>query len=126
MLISNQPELYLNNSKKETLKNQKFNKKCFLEEFRNTDWDNYLKAYKKDTDLSFELFLRKIKFLYNKSSPFSTPKQKIKKDTSKPLVTSGILKCINVKNKLYKQFCRSANSTHRIFFIKNVKVTEIK
>ena len=113
MLISNQPELYLNNSKKETLKNQKLNKKCFLEEFRNIGWDNYLKAYKKDTDLFFELFLRKVKFLYDKSSPFSTPKQKIKKGTSKPWMTSGILKCINVKNKLYKQFCRSANSIHR-------------
>ena len=63
LLISNQPELSLNNSKKETLKIRKFNKKCFLEEFRNIDWDHYLRIYKKDTDLSFELFLRKIKFL---------------------------------------------------------------
>ena len=44
LLISNQPELSLSNSKKETLKVQKFNKKCFLEEFRNIDWDNYLKT----------------------------------------------------------------------------------
>ena len=46
LLISNQPELSLNNSnsKKETLKIRKFNKKCILEEFRNTDWDNYLKT----------------------------------------------------------------------------------
>ena len=44
-LISNQTEVYQNNSKKETLKIQKFNKKCFLEEFRNIDWDNYLKIY---------------------------------------------------------------------------------
>ena len=59
LLISNQPELSLNNSnsKKEALKIRKFNKKCILEEFRNIDWDNYLKTYKKDTDLSFELFL---------------------------------------------------------------------
>ena len=57
LLINNQPELSLKNSKKETLKIRKFNKRCFLEEFRNIDWDNYLKTYKKDTDLSFELFL---------------------------------------------------------------------
>ena len=44
LLISNQPELSLSNSKKETLKVRKFNKKCFLEEFRNIDWDNYLKT----------------------------------------------------------------------------------
>ena len=111
LLISNQPELSLNDSKKETLKIRKFNKKCFLEESRNIDWDNYLKTYKKDTDLSFELSLRKIKFIYNKNSPFSTPKRKIKRDTSKPWMTSGIFKSINVKNKLYKQFCQATNST---------------
>ena len=111
LLVINQPELSLNNSKKETLKIRKFNKKCFLEESRNIDWDNYLKTYKKDTDLSFELSLRKIKFIYNKNSPFSTPKRKIKRDTSKPWMTSGIFKSINVKNKLYKQFCQATNST---------------
>ena len=109
LLISNQPEFSLNNNKKV----RKFNKKCFLEEFRNIDRDNYLKTYKKDADLSFELFLRKIKFLYNKNSPFSTPKRKIKKDTSKPWLTAGNLKSINVKNKLYKQFCQATNSTRR-------------
>ena len=107
LLISNQTEVSQNNSKKETPKIRKFNKKCFLEEFRNIDWNNYLKIYKKDTDLPFELFLQKIKFLYNKNSPLSTPKQKIKRDTSKPWMMSGILKSINVKNKLYKQFLPS-------------------
>ena len=68
--------------------------------------------YKKDTDL-YELFLRKIKFLYNKNSPYSTPKQKIKRDPSKPWMTSGILKSINVKNKLYKQFFQATNSTRK-------------
>ena len=48
LLISNQTEVSQNNSKKETLKIRKFNKKCFLEEFRNIDWNNYLKIYKKD------------------------------------------------------------------------------
>ena len=62
LLICNQTELSLNNNKKETLKIRKFNKKYFLEEFRNIGWDNYLKTYKKDTDLSLELFLRKTNF----------------------------------------------------------------
>ena len=112
LLISNQPELSLNNNKKWTLKIRKFNKKCFLEEFRNIDRDNYLKTYKKDADLSFELFFQKIKFLYSKCSPFSTPKRKIKNDTSKPWLTTGILKPINVKNKKNLK--------------KNLKTTEIK
>ena len=96
-----------------------------MEEFRNIDWDNNLKTYKKDTDLSFELFLRKIKFLYNKNSPFSTPKQKIKRDTSKPWMTSGILKSINVKNQLYN-FAKLSTPPIGLFFIKNLKTTEIK
>ena len=84
-----------------------------MEKFRNIDRDNYLKTYKKDADLSFELFLRKIKFLYNKNSPFSTPKRKIRKGTSKPwLMMTGIVKS-NVKNKLYKEFCQATNSTRR-------------
>ena len=36
-----------NNSTKETPKIRKFHKKCFLEEFRKTDWENYLKIYKR-------------------------------------------------------------------------------
>ena len=111
LLISNQTEVSQNNSKKETPKIQRFHKKCFLEELRNIDWDNYLKIYKKDAVLSFELFLLKIRFLYNKNPPFSSPKRKIKKDTSKPWMTFGILKSINVKNKLYKQFYQATNCT---------------
>ena len=84
-----------------------------MEEFRNIDRDNYLKTYKKDADLSFELFFQKIKFLYSKYSPFSTPKRKIKSDTSKPWLTTGILKPISVKNKLYKKFYQATNSTRR-------------
>ena len=59
LLISNQTEVSRNNSKKEALKTRKFNKKCFLEEFRKIDWENYLKIYKKDTDLSLSYFFKK-------------------------------------------------------------------
>ena len=122
LLISNQTEVSQNNSKQETLKIRKFSKKCFLEKFRKIDWDNYLKIYKKDTDLSFELFLRKIKFLYNKNSLLSTfSKRKIKRGTSKPWTTSGILKSINVKNKLYKQFSQATNSTRKNTFHQKFK-----
>ena len=101
LLISNQTEVSLNNSEKEIPKIQKFNKKCFLEEFRSIDWDKCLKLYKIYIVLSFKLLLRKTKFLYNKMFPFSTPKRKIKRHTSKQSwMTSGIPKFINVKSKL--------------------------
>ena len=110
MLISNQTEISLNNSKKETPKIRKFNKKYFLEEFRNINQDNCLQIYKEETDLLFELFVWKIKFPHNKNSPFSTTKWRIKRNTSKRWMMSSILKSINVM--LYKQFCQASNSTH--------------
>ena len=50
-----------------------------LADLSEINWHNYLKIYKNDTDLSFELFLRKINLLYNKHSPLVTSKRKIKK-----------------------------------------------
>ena len=52
-------------------------------------------------DLSFELFLRKINFLYDKHCPLITSKRKNKQDPSKPWVTPGIIKSIRIKNNLY-------------------------
>ena len=49
LLISNQTEISLNNSKKETPKIRKFNKKYFLEEFRNINQDNCLQIYEEET-----------------------------------------------------------------------------
>ena len=51
------------NREKEFPKIRKFNKDSFLADLNKIDWDNYLKIYKSNTDLSFELFLRKINFL---------------------------------------------------------------
>ena len=59
LLICNQTELSLNNNKKETLKIQKFNKKYFLKEFRNIDWDNYLKHIKKIQTYLLSYFFEK-------------------------------------------------------------------
>ena len=85
-----------------------------MADLRKINWDNYLKIYKNDPDLSFELFLRKINFLYNKHSPLVTSKRKIKRNPSKPWLTSGIIKSITVKSKLYKQFCQATNPVQRV------------
>ena len=78
------------------------------------DWNNYLKIYKNDTDLSFELFLGKISFLYNKHSPLIISKRKNKQDPSKPWLTSGIIESIRIKNNLHKQFCQATNPAQRV------------
>lgn len=79
--------------------------------------------YKNVTDLSFELFLWKVKFLYNKISPLSTLKQEMKKDNSKPWIASAILKAIHVKNKLHQQFFQAIISTHKDSSHENFKTS---
>ena len=114
MIIRDQTTNFDNNRKKEVPKIRKFDKENFLEDLTQTDWNNYLKIYNNDTDLSFELFLRKINFLYNKHSPLITSKRKNKQDPSKPWLTPGIIKSIRIKNNLYKQFCQATNPAQRV------------
>ena len=63
LIIRDQTTNFYNNRKKEVSKIRKFNKESFSADLTQIDWNNYLKLYKNDTDLSFELFLRKINFL---------------------------------------------------------------
>ena len=100
--------------RKKSGKFENFNKGNFLADPTQIDWYNCLKKYKNDTDLSYELFLRKIKFLYNKYSPLKTSKRKNKLDPSKSLLTPGLIKSIRIKNNLCKQFCQATNPAQRI------------
>ena len=63
--------------------------------------------------MSFELFLRKINFLYNEHSPFTTSKSKNKQDPSKPWLAPGITKSTRIENNLHKQFCQATNPAQR-------------
>ena len=103
-----------NNRKKEVPKIRKFDKENFLADLKQIDWNNYLKIYKNDTDLSSELFLRKINFLYNKHRRLITSKRKNKQDPLKPWLTPIIIKSIRTKNNLHKQFCQATNSAQRL------------
>ena len=63
--------------------------------------------------MSFELFLRKVNFLYNKHFPLITSKRKNKQDPSKTWLTPGIIKSIRIKNNLFKQFCQATNAAQK-------------
>ena len=91
LIIRDQTTNFDNNRKKEIPTIQRFDKESCLADLAQIDWNNYLKIYKNDTDLSFELFLRKIDFLYNKYLPLVTFKRKSKQDPSKPWLTPGII-----------------------------------
>ena len=126
LIIRDQRTSFENIRKKEVPKIWKFDKENFIADLTQIDWNNYLKIYNSDTDLSFELFLRKIIFLHNKHSPLITFKRKSKQDLSKTCLTPGLIKSIRIKNNLYKQFCQATNRAQRVIFIKNLKITEIK
>ena len=126
LIIKEQTTNFEGNRKKGFPDIRKFNKDSFLADLSEINWDNYLKIYKNDTDLFFELLLRKINLLYNKHSPLVTSKRKIKKKPSKPWLTSGIIKSITVKNKLYKQFCQAPIQYKELIFIKRLKPAETK
>ena len=77
-----------NSRKKEVPKIRKFDKENFLTDLAQVDRNNYLKIYKNDTDLTFEMFLRKMNFLYNKHFPLITSKKKKKTGSLKTLANT--------------------------------------
>ena len=68
------------------------------------------------------MFLRKINFLYDKHFPLVTSKTKIRKNPSKPWLTSGIVESIIVKYKLYKQFYQATNLAQEVDFHQKVRI----
>ena len=59
-MIRDQTTNFDNSRKKEVPKIQKFGEENLLADITQVDWNNYLKIYKNDAELSFELLLRKI------------------------------------------------------------------
>ena len=65
-----------------------------------------------DVDLSSELFLKKVEKLINFWAPPQKVSNKQKKLLNKPWLTSGILKSIEIKNRLHKRMCRAKYPLH--------------
>ena len=59
--------------------------------------------------LSFELFFQKLDQLFSKHFSKRKITKKQQESLPKPLLTKGLLKFIKVKNKTYKQFCKSTD-----------------
>ena len=73
------------------------------------NWSNYLRTNQNDPHQSFELFFQKLDQLFDKHCPKKKITKKQQKSLPKPWLTKGILKSIKVKNKTYKQFCKSTD-----------------
>ena len=76
-------------------------------------WVSELHLSRNDVNLSSELFLRKVEKLINFWAPLQKVSNKQKKLLNKPWLTSGILKSIEMKNRLHKRMCRAKDPLHK-------------
>lgn len=67
---------------------------------QNKSWDSVFNA--SDPNCVYDLLISEISDSINKTIPEKTIKQNTK--YAKPWITKGILKSINTKNKLYKNY----------------------
>ena len=82
-------------------------KKKFEEELKVIDWNTILAIDQNDINLSLENFMNIIECLLNKYAPLKKMTKKQLKNLKKPWLTSGILKSVKNKNKIFNKFCKA-------------------
>ena len=86
----------------------KFDANNFLLEYANISWETEFEN--QDTNQKMEKFINK---LIDRNTPFKKITKR-QNDTIKPWITSGILKSIQTKQKLYKKFITCNNRTKKL------------
>ena len=81
------------------------NKNLINTHLEGIDWTKEQQVNRDNTDLSSELFLKKIEQLINFWTPLQRVSNKKKKLQNKPWVTKGLLKSIETKNRFYRKMC---------------------
>ena len=71
------------------------------------DWNTILAIDQNDINLSLENFMNIIECLLNKYAPLKKMTKKQLKNLKKPWLTSGILKSVKNKNKIFNKFCKA-------------------
>ena len=66
-----------------------------------------------DTNASYDYFVEKITLLYNTCFPVIDDKLKQNK-CRKPWISTGILRSISKKNRLYKMYLRKLSESYRL------------
>ena len=90
-----------------------FDSKAFEKDVENIDWNRTLQIPSGNPNLSFQLFLSKIDNLLDKHCPLKKPSKRKLRTKSKPWITPALSNSIKIKNKLYKQFCKTTNPESR-------------
>ena len=80
-------------------------KKCL----DNVKWEEVLDNV--DANQDYDTFINKFEELCNECIPLKKCKSKRKTDPKYPWITKGLLKSINHKNRLYKDYIRCPNDT---------------
>ena len=105
------------------------NKNIISSLLENVDRVSELSLSRNDVSLSSELFLGKVEKLINFWAPLQKVSNKQKKLLNKPWLTSGILKSIEIKNRLHKRMCRAKDPLHKeelAIKVKNYRNTILK
>ena len=99
------------------IKNNHKNKKIKIRDMKNFDHDKYLSDFEKldnfnclefeDIDEVFNAYQNKFIEIINNNAPYIILSKKASKQRQKPWVTSGILKSIKYKIKLFGKFIKS-------------------
>ena len=79
----------------------------FNENVSNTNWSSFLDE---DRNVAYNNFVDKYSRVYNACFPLKVIKGKLPNRFSSPWLSPGLLKSINKKNRLYKEFIRSPTS----------------
>ena len=88
-------------------------KKYFLNDLRNLNWEIALSIAKKDVNHSFRKFLNIIETLLDTYAPLSPLSKADQKRKLKPWITKGFLTSIKKKNRIYKKFYRPKNDQNK-------------
>ena len=91
----------------------KMDKKSFLNDLRNLNWETALSIAKKDVNHSFRKFLNIIETLLDTYAPLSPLSKAGQKRKLKLWITKGLLTSIKKKNQIYKKFCRVKNDQNK-------------
>ena len=99
-----------------------YKQKSLKDEIDLVDWEEFLQISKQNLNLSFELFNQKIESFLKTYYPKTIVSNTKLKETTKPWMTKALLKSIKVKNRKYKQFCKTTDPHEKTEIQKRFKV----
>ena len=86
----------------------------FKKSLMSVNWKEILEG--ENTDVDYNNFMKKFSDLYDECIPLKKITTNRRKTPISPWITKGLLKSINTKNKLYKQYLQSPSDERKIKF----------